>query len=66
MHSQQEDKAFQGVTVNSQTFVLVASDPGMTIVFSEEYVGGLVETLKAVVTKLECDDEVCLLPKLAC
>eukprot|EP00668_Euglena_longa_P011709 GGOE01014124.1.p1 GENE.GGOE01014124.1~~GGOE01014124.1.p1 ORF type:complete len:932 (+),score=207.45 GGOE01014124.1:50-2845(+) len=55
---QQEDKAFQGVTVNSQTFVLVASDPGMTVVFSEEYVLGLVQRLKVVVSKLECDDEI--------
>jgi len=55
---QKEDPAFHGLDVNGQTFIVVGSDAGMSIIFTEEYVERLAAQLKAAVAKLECDDEI--------
>ena len=53
-----EDPAFQPILINGQAFVVVSSDQDMTIIFTAEYIESLVAKLKAVLHKLESDDEI--------
>mmetsp|Transcript_142388 Transcript_142388/g.248320 ORF Transcript_142388/g.248320 Transcript_142388/m.248320 type:complete len:933 (-) Transcript_142388:172-2970(-) len=54
----EEDKAFQGIHIGNQIFIVVSSDQQMSIVFNEEYIRTLVERLKKIVEKMEGDDEI--------